>query len=161
QRCRLLNMQNHPQEPAPGPVVAGLVRGRGGCCCWPAAPGGGAGGGPPGGVGGLVRGLRRGGGLAEVGGGGGGGAGGGGVGCLERGVVTTRQKETVRLLADALGLAGPVRAGFEAAARGRAAAGGVAAATRTLPRDIASFTGRARELEQLAEAAAGAGGVVG
>ena len=83
------------------------------------------------------------------------------VAYLERGVVTTPQKETVRLLADALGLAGPVRAGFEAAARGRAAAGGVAAATRTLPRDIASFTGRARELEQLAEAAAGAGGVVG
>jgi tetratricopeptide (TPR) repeat protein len=36
-----------------------------------------------------------------------------------------------------------------------------AAATRTLPRDIASFTGRQRELEQLVEAAAGAGGVVG
>ena len=37
----------------------------------------------------------------------------------------------------------------------------MAAATRTLPRDIASFTGRQQELEQLAEAAAGAGGVVG
>ena len=37
----------------------------------------------------------------------------------------------------------------------------MAAATRTLPRDIASFTGRQEELEQLAEAAAGAGGVVG
>jgi DNA-binding SARP family transcriptional activator/tetratricopeptide (TPR) repeat protein len=35
-----------------------------------------------------------------------------------------------------------------------------AAATRTLPRDIASFTGRQRELEQLTEAAAGASGVV-
>jgi LuxR family transcriptional regulator, maltose regulon positive regulatory protein len=35
-----------------------------------------------------------------------------------------------------------------------------AAATWTLPRDVASFTGRHRELEQLAEAAAGAGGVV-
>ncbi len=34
-------------------------------------------------------------------------------------------------------------------------------ATRTLPRDVASFTGRQQELEQLAEAAAGAGGVVG
>ena len=31
---------------------------------------------------------------------------------------------------------------------------------RTLPRDIASFTGRQQELQQLAEAAAGAGGVV-
>ena len=37
----------------------------------------------------------------------------------------------------------------------------MAAATRTLPRDIASFTGRARELELLAQAAAGPGGVVG
>ena len=79
---------------------------------------------------------------------------------LERGAVTTPQKDTVRLLADALGLVGPVRAEFEAAARDRPAAGGVAAATRTLPRDIASFTGRQQELEQLAKAAARAGGVV-
>jgi LuxR family transcriptional regulator, maltose regulon positive regulatory protein len=35
-----------------------------------------------------------------------------------------------------------------------------AAATRTLPRDVASFTGRQQELEQLTEAVAGAGGVV-
>jgi tetratricopeptide (TPR) repeat protein/transcriptional regulator with XRE-family HTH domain len=82
------------------------------------------------------------------------------VSYLERGVVTSPQKDTVRLLADALGLIGPVRAGFEAAARGRAVPGGVASATRTLPRDIASFTGREQELEQLAKAAAGAGGVV-
>jgi tetratricopeptide (TPR) repeat protein len=40
-------------------------------------------------------------------------------------------------------------------------AGGVAAATRTLPRDIASFTGRQQELAELADAAAGEGGVVG
>ena len=42
--------------------------------------------------------------------------------------------------------------------------GGVAAATRTLPHDIASFTGREPELGQLQEAAAravGSGGVVG
>jgi DNA-binding SARP family transcriptional activator len=64
------------------------------------------------------------------------------------------------LPADAPGLAGPARAGFEAVARGRAVAGGVAAATRTLPRDVASFTGRQQELEQLAQAAAEAGGVV-
>jgi tetratricopeptide (TPR) repeat protein len=44
---------------------------------------------------------------------------------------------------------------------GGAGAGGAAAATRTLPRDIASFTGRQQELEQLARAAAGSGGVVG
>ena len=36
----------------------------------------------------------------------------------------------------------------------------MAAATRTLPRDIASFTGRRHELAELADAAAGAGGVV-
>jgi len=83
------------------------------------------------------------------------------VSYLERGVVTSPQKDTVRLLADALGLIGPARAGFEAAARGRAVPGGVAAATRTLPRDIASFTGRQQELEQLTKAVAGAGGVVG
>ena len=39
--------------------------------------------------------------------------------------------------------------------------GGAAAATRTLPRDLASFTGRQQELAELVEAAAGAGGVVG
>ena len=36
--------------------------------------------------------------------------------------------------------------------------GGAAAATRTLPRDIASFTGRRQELAELADAAAGAAG---
>jgi transcriptional regulator with XRE-family HTH domain len=79
---------------------------------------------------------------------------------LERGVATTPQRETVRLLADALRLIGPARARFEAVARGRPVAGG-AAATRALPRDIASFTGRRREIEQLAGAVGGAGGVVG
>jgi tetratricopeptide (TPR) repeat protein/transcriptional regulator with XRE-family HTH domain len=82
------------------------------------------------------------------------------VSYLERGAVASPQKDTVRLLADALGLIGPARAEFEVAARGRAVTGGVAAASRTLPRDIASFTGRARELEQLAKAAERAGGVV-
>jgi class 3 adenylate cyclase/tetratricopeptide (TPR) repeat protein len=43
----------------------------------------------------------------------------------------------------------------------RTVPGGAAAATRTLPRDSASFTGRQRELAELVEAAAGAGGVVG
>jgi transcriptional regulator with XRE-family HTH domain len=84
---------------------------------------------------------------------------------LERGIATTPRKDTVHLLADALRLADPARAEFEAVARGRPVpavpvADG-AAAMRTLPRDIASFTGRQQELEQLAEAAAGAGGVVG
>ena len=61
----------------------------------------------------------------------------------------------------------------EAVSRGLAVAGGspagtrvdgVAAATRTLPRDIASFTGREQELRQLAGVTAansGSGGVVG
>ena len=80
---------------------------------------------------------------------------------LERGIAATPRRETIRLLADALGLAGPARAEFEAIARGRtpggAGTGGAAAATRTLPRDIASFTGRQQELAELVEAAAGAG----
>src|SRR5271155_412372 len=84
---------------------------------------------------------------------------------LERGLATTPHKDTVRLLADALQLGGSARVEFEAAARGHAGPGrtrgrGVAAATRTLPRDIASFTGRQHELAELAEAAAGTGGVV-
>jgi tetratricopeptide (TPR) repeat protein/transcriptional regulator with XRE-family HTH domain len=89
---------------------------------------------------------------------------------LERGRVGIPQRETVRLLADALRLSGPARSDFEEVARGRAATGGVAAATRTLPRDVASFTGRQRELRELMAAVAGAadaggagrpGGVVG
>ncbi len=84
---------------------------------------------------------------------------------LERGISSTPHKDTVRMLADALGLVGPTRAEFEVAARGRAVPAGPvstgAAAMRMLPRDITSFTGRQSELEQLVEAAAGAGGVVG
>jgi tetratricopeptide (TPR) repeat protein/transcriptional regulator with XRE-family HTH domain len=84
---------------------------------------------------------------------------------LERGMVTAPHKDTVRLLAEALHLDGPARADFEAAARGRAGPGragtsGAAAAIRTLPRDVASFTGRRQELAELVDAAAGAGGVV-
>jgi tetratricopeptide (TPR) repeat protein/transcriptional regulator with XRE-family HTH domain len=80
---------------------------------------------------------------------------------LERGRVTVPQKDTIRLLADALRLIGPVRAEFVAVARGRAVPGGIAAATRTLPRDIGSFTGRHQELHELVNAAANAGGVGG
>ncbi len=81
---------------------------------------------------------------------------------LERAVATTPQKDTVRLLADALHLIGPERAQFEMVARGRPLQGAseTAAAMRSLPRDVASFTGRQRELERLAQAAAGAGGGV-
>jgi transcriptional regulator with XRE-family HTH domain len=80
------------------------------------------------------------------------------VGDLERGAAARPQRETVRLLADALHLIGPERAQFEAVARGRPVAGGVTA-TRALPYDIASFTGRRRELEQLAAVAAGERGL--
>ena len=45
---------------------------------------------------------------------------------LERGINLTARRETARLLADALSLAGPERALFEAAARGRPFAGGLA-----------------------------------
>jgi tetratricopeptide (TPR) repeat protein/transcriptional regulator with XRE-family HTH domain len=97
---------------------------------------------------------------------------------LERGINRTARKDTALLLADALSLTGQVRALFVAAARGRAPAadvlatgdgaaaqgGGAVAATRALPRDIGSFTGREAELNGLlavlAEAAEG-GGVVG
>ncbi len=101
---------------------------------------------------------------------------------LERGINRTARKDTALLLADALGLTGQVRVLFVAAARGRApaadvlaagdgvaapgagAAGpgtappgaGSAAATRALPRDIGSFTGRDAELGRLLAALAGA-----
>jgi transcriptional regulator with XRE-family HTH domain len=89
---------------------------------------------------------------------------------LERGINRTARKDTALLLADALNLAGPVRPAFVAAARGRAPAvdvleardgaessrGSAAAATRTLPRDIGSFTGRAADLARLLEALASA-----
>src|SRR5215475_2191848 len=96
---------------------------------------------------------------------------------LERGINRTARKETAVLLAGALGLPGPIAELFVAAARGRgpaedvvaarrgtAAGAFAAAATRGLPRDIASFTGRRAELDQLAEgldSLAAGGGVVG
>ncbi len=90
---------------------------------------------------------------------------------LERGINLTARRDTARLLADALMLTGADRADFEAAAQGKRPAarpaetrvptGGMAAATRTLPRDIASFTGRDAELRELVAAAAGATGLAG
>ena len=96
---------------------------------------------------------------------------------LERGINRTARKDTAVLLAGALGLDEQARDLFVAAARGRvpasdvlaaaapeAGARGLAAASRTLPRDIAAFTGRQDELGQLlarwAEAAAADGGGV-
>jgi tetratricopeptide (TPR) repeat protein/transcriptional regulator with XRE-family HTH domain len=82
---------------------------------------------------------------------------------LERGITLTTRKETARLLAGALSLTGPAGAAFEAAARGRPLATGFVAGrpapgTRTLPRDIASFTGRGAELRRLMRVAAGPDG---
>jgi tetratricopeptide (TPR) repeat protein/transcriptional regulator with XRE-family HTH domain len=92
---------------------------------------------------------------------------------LERGIHQTARKDTARLLADALNLAGTARAGFEAAALGRrpneaegvpgppgALTRSVAATTPTLPHDIRSFTGRQPELAQLIRAAEANSGVV-
>jgi tetratricopeptide (TPR) repeat protein/transcriptional regulator with XRE-family HTH domain len=86
---------------------------------------------------------------------------------LERGVSRFPRRDTARLLADALDLAGDDRARFEAAARGRPLAtgnvvhgplpGGSVPATRALPRDIASFTGREPEIESVLTAVTGAG----
>ena len=94
---------------------------------------------------------------------------------LERGINLTARRETTRLLADALGLEGSDRARFEAVARGRSPvshtlskehgpgpdAPGVALATRTLPRDIPSFTGREHELARLMKALEGLSGPPG
>ena len=68
---------------------------------------------------------------------------------LERGINKTARKETARLLAEALELDGGRREEFEGVARGRPTVRGLASATRTLPRDIASFVGREAELESL------------
>ncbi|HEY0935962.1 MAG TPA: helix-turn-helix transcriptional regulator [Trebonia sp.] len=82
---------------------------------------------------------------------------------LVRGAEGTPQRETVRLLSDALGLAGAERTRFETTARGRPLGAGSpagAATLRSLPRDVASFTGRGPEFERLAQSALAAGGVV-
>jgi predicted ATPase/transcriptional regulator with XRE-family HTH domain len=79
---------------------------------------------------------------------------------LERGISRTARKETALLLADALGLVGPVRVAFVAAARGRVLAAEVLAARAeapgvfagNLPVQLSSFVGRAGELAELATA---------
>jgi transcriptional regulator with XRE-family HTH domain len=94
---------------------------------------------------------------------------------LERGINSTARRDTAVLLAGALRLDEQARDWFIAAARGRATGGaalaamtgergtGPAAASRTLPRDIAAFTGRQAELGRLMARCAQAaitGGVV-
>ena len=54
---------------------------------------------------------------------------------LERGIHRSAHQDTARLLADALGLTGPVRGLFAAAARGRVSAAEVLAARSALPHD--------------------------
>jgi transcriptional regulator with XRE-family HTH domain/tetratricopeptide (TPR) repeat protein len=95
---------------------------------------------------------------------------------LERGAKRDAGHDTLRPLAEALQLSGVSRAIFEMAAQkvqkgpnGRSTAeigrkvGGLTVATRTLPRDAVSFTGRERELRELMDTAAmvaDSGGVV-
>ena len=84
---------------------------------------------------------------------------------LERGIHRTAHYDTARLLAGALGLAGPTRAVFVAAARGRSSAAEVLAALGRQPRGIStdaaggahgwpsaltSFIGRAGPLAEVA-----------
>lgn len=86
---------------------------------------------------------------------------------LERHVNKLPRAGTAELLAKALILDDLQRALFEAAARGQAPAtesagrAVTAASPRTLPSDIASFTGREPELSQLMDPAAAAAGIVG
>ena len=73
---------------------------------------------------------------------------------LERGINLTARKDTARLLARALGLpAQPERVRgrrpWPGSSRCSVRPGGFAAATRTLPRDVAGFTGREAELREL------------
>jgi predicted ATPase/transcriptional regulator with XRE-family HTH domain len=67
---------------------------------------------------------------------------------LERGINLTARKDTARLLAEALSLAGQQRVVFEAAARG----GTAGAFAGNLPVQPSSFVGRADELAELATA---------
>ena len=94
---------------------------------------------------------------------------------LERGINLTARKDTARLLAGALGLAGEQRALFEAAARGRAPAAGVLTAAHgsltimpgNLPVQLTPFVGRQDDIAGAREALAagrlvtltGAGGI--
>jgi predicted ATPase/DNA-binding XRE family transcriptional regulator len=75
---------------------------------------------------------------------------------LERGVNRTARKDTALLLADALGLASPVREVFVAAARGQVPAAEVlaamAASRNNLPTPVDSFVGRQMELAEITRA---------
>ncbi len=74
---------------------------------------------------------------------------------LERGINRTARKDTALLLAGALGLAGPVRGLFVAAARGRIPAAEVQAALggeapqNNLPTQLSTFIGREKEVAEV------------
>jgi predicted ATPase/DNA-binding CsgD family transcriptional regulator len=77
---------------------------------------------------------------------------------LERGVARAPRPASLRLLADALGLAAEARAALAAAARPATRAGAPAAPERRhdLPAPLSSFVGREREVAAVREALAGA-----
>ena len=81
---------------------------------------------------------------------------------LERGINLSARKDTARLLADALGLTGPQRALFEAAARGRAPAGVLAAhgsltiVANKFPVQLTPFVGRQDDVAAVREVLAAA-----
>ena len=81
---------------------------------------------------------------------------------LERGINLSARKDTARLLADALGLTGPQRALFEAAARGRAPAGVLAAhgsltiVANKFPVQLTPFVGRQDDIAAVREVLAAA-----
>jgi tetratricopeptide (TPR) repeat protein/transcriptional regulator with XRE-family HTH domain len=84
---------------------------------------------------------------------------------LELGKARSPHEKTVAKLAQGLRLEGSVKDRFVAVARGLPVTDGLPvisakAPPQTLPRDLASFAGRATELTQLADEAAGTGGVV-
>ena len=68
---------------------------------------------------------------------------------LERGIHRSAHQDTARLLADALGLTGPVRGLFAAAARGRVSAADVLAARTALPGDAGPAADGQARLERL------------
>jgi transcriptional regulator with XRE-family HTH domain len=68
---------------------------------------------------------------------------------LERGVHRSAHQDTARLLAEGLGLAGPVRGLFVAAARGRVPAAEVLAARSGLPRTVGGPPGHQADVERL------------
>jgi tetratricopeptide (TPR) repeat protein len=84
---------------------------------------------------------------------------------LELGKATSPREKTVAKLAWGLRLEGSVKDRFVAVARGTPVTGGLSVISaktppRTLPRYVASFTGRESELARLASEAAGSGGVI-